>query len=114
MQKKKGKQKSQNEGVSDARATSPNSEGTAATDPFDFSSLQVSITEAQERLRSTLRQVAPGRQLQQENVEAVHVKMKGSTESVRLSDIAQVVPKGGRTIAILVGQQEVSNQQLLS
>jgi ribosome recycling factor len=33
---------------------------------------------------------------------------KGSKETARVGDLAQVIPKGGRMLQVLVGEQEVS------
>lgn len=33
--------------------------------------------------------------------------VKGQKETVRLSEVAQVVPKGGRSVTVLVGDEEV-------
>ena len=77
-------------------------------DPFDFSDLKTGIDEALANLRSTLSKLRPGGRFDPEIINALRVHLeKGSKETVRLSDVAQTVPKGGRSIVVLVGEAEV-------
>jgi hypothetical protein len=79
-----------------------------ANDPYDFSELEGSIQKALDRLRNTLAKLRGGGRFNPEVLEALRVTLgKGSKETVKLGDLAQVVPRGGRTIAVMVGDASV-------
>jgi len=40
-------------------------------------------------------------------IENLRVHLKGGKESVRLGDLAQVIPKGGRMLTIMVGEEDL-------
>ena len=83
---------------------------TQSLEPFDLSDLKAGIIEALGNLRSTLSKLRPGGRFDPEILNALRVYLeKGSKETVRLSDVAQTVPKGGRSIMVLVGEVEVCN-----
>ncbi|KAJ9635089.1 ribosome-recycling factor [Coniosporium tulheliwenetii] len=90
--------------------SSPPVEGAAAPTPtdeaFDFSTLEANILKAIEKLTHDLSQLRAGGRFNPEKLESLRVTLvKGSKETVRLSDIAQVVPRG-RTISIIAGEAE--------
>ena len=85
-------------------ATNPATE----LDPFDFSELEAGIQRALERLKDELSKLRAGGRFNPDIVEALRVSLtKGSKETVRLGDLAQVVPRGGRTVVVLVGEKDV-------
>lgn len=106
LSKKKGKDKSSN------AATESASAGGAAggEDPFDFSQLSNGIQDAVSRLKEDMSKLRVGGRLNPELIENVRVSLKSDSkhrETVKLSELAQVIPKGGRTITILIGEEDV-------
>ena len=91
----------------DERKQSPTSSPSASNDdPYDFSTLEADIAAAIERLKTELSKLRPGGRFNPEILEVLRVQPeKSSTQTVRLSDLAQVIPKG-RTVQILVGERE--------
>lgn len=82
----------------------------AVVDPFDFTELEAGIQRALDRLKEDLSKLRAGGRFNPDFLEALRVHLvKGSKESVRLGDLAQAVPRGGRTIVVLVGEAEVSS-----
>ncbi|SLM40144.1 Ribosome recycling factor domain [Lasallia pustulata] len=77
-------------------------------DPFDFSDLEEGIQKALERLKDGLGRLRAGGRFNPEVLEMLRVMLrKGeAAETVRLGDLAQVLPKGGRTVVVLVGEEE--------
>lgn len=67
--------------------------------------LEADIGKAIERLKNDLSKLRAGGRFNPEVLEALRVKV--GKESVRLGDVAQVVPKG-RQVQVLVGEEEVS------
>lgn len=85
-------------------------EAAGTTDPYDFADLEAHIAPALERLKSELSKLRGGGRFNPEVVENLRVQPeKGSNQSVRLSDLAQVVPKG-RQVQIIVGEKDVCLQ----
>jgi ribosome recycling factor len=83
-------------------------------DPFDFSTLQSGIDNALERLKKELSMLRTGGRFNPEVVENIRVHViKGSKDTERLGDLAQVLPKGGRSLMLLVGDKEVSEIEQL-
>lgn len=99
---------------------------TSPANPFDFTDLQTSIADALSRLRSDLAKLQRGVRIQPEAIERLPVQLKyaGSaeggkakggrgggketeTETVRVEDLATVVPKGGRMMVVMVGEESV-------
>ncbi|KAK5135349.1 hypothetical protein LTR08_005291 [Meristemomyces frigidus] len=83
-------------------------DSTAATndDPSDFSALEADIASAIERLKNDLSKLRAGGRFNPEALENLRVQPeKSSTQTVKLSDVAQVIPKG-RTVQILVGEKD--------
>jgi ribosome recycling factor len=78
-------------------------------DPFDFSTLDEGIQRALEKLKSDLSKLRTGGRFNPEVLENLRVHLnKDSKHSERLGDLAQVLPKGGRSLVILVGEKDVS------
>ncbi|MCJ1435884.1 hypothetical protein MMC27_005260 [Xylographa pallens] len=79
----------------------------ADNDPYDFSALDAGIARALERLADELAKLKPGGRFNPDALEALRVSLvKGSRETVKLADVAQVVPRGGRTVVVLVGEAD--------
>ena len=80
----------------------------AEGDPFDFSHLQSKIQQALAQLKDDLSKLKSGGRFNPDLLEGLRVHLvKASKEALKLGDLAQVVPRGGRTIAVLVGETEV-------
>lgn len=78
-------------------------------DPSDLSQLQNDIAASITRLKDDLSKLRAGGRLNAEVIEEFRVHLsKGSKDSVKLGELAQVVPKGGRMVTILVAEEDVS------
>ena len=81
---------------------------TGGDDPFDFSTLEADIAAITERLKNDLSKLRAGGRFNPEVLEGLRVQPdKSSKETVKLNDVAQVIPKG-RSVQILVGEKDVS------
>ncbi|KAF1991834.1 ribosome recycling factor [Aulographum hederae CBS 113979] len=80
---------------------------TAVDEIFDFSPLESKILEAIEKLTHNLSRLRAGGRFNPETLEALRVSVgKGNTkETFRISDLAQVIPRG-RNISVIVGDEE--------
>lgn len=89
---------------------------TAATeDPFDLSTLNSGISTAISRLKDDLSKLRAGGRFNTATLEVLKVQLsKDIQDSVKLGDLAQVVPKGGRMVTILVAEEEVSEARGIS
>jgi len=81
-------------------------------DPFDFSELETGITKAHDKLKDDLSKLRAGGRFNPELVENLRVSLvnkdnESGKQSVRLGDVAQVVPRG-RVLGIMVGEKDVS------
>jgi ribosome recycling factor len=106
--KKGGKSKG---GAKSEETSSKSSSSSAADaeDPYDFSTLEVGIEKTVEKLKGDLSKLRTGGRFNPESLENVRVSLsKESKETIKLGDLAQVIPKGGRNIILLVGDKEVS------
>lgn len=76
--------------------------------PYDLSRVESGIANAVSRLKDNLSKLRAGGRFNTDIVEnlPVHLK-KGSKESVKLGELAQVVPKSGRMTTVLVSEEEV-------
>jgi hypothetical protein len=82
---------------------------TATDEAYDVSGLEAQILKAIEKLTHDLSQLRGGGKLNPEVVESLKVQLGTAgqgKETVRLGDIAQVVPRG-RTINVVCGEEEV-------
>ncbi|KAF2020658.1 ribosome recycling factor [Aaosphaeria arxii CBS 175.79] len=80
---------------------------TAVDEAYDMSGLESQILKAIERLTHELSQLRSGGRLNPSVVESLKVQLgtaKEGKETVRLGDIAQVVPKG-RLLNVMLGEQ---------
>jgi ribosome recycling factor len=75
---------------------------------LDLSVLHDGVADALKRLKDDLSKLRAGGRLNPDVIENLRVHLKGDKESVRLGDLAQVIPKGGRTLTIMVGEEDVS------
>jgi ribosome recycling factor len=83
-------------------------ESNIVDDPYDFSTLEAGIGKALEKLTGDLSKLRTGGRFNPELLEAVRVHLsKDSKTSVRLGELAQVLPKGGRSVVVLVGEAAV-------
>jgi hypothetical protein len=91
------------------RLTGANTESSILSeDPYDLSSLEKGIVAAVARLKDELSKLRMGGRFNTESLEDLRVSLsKGSKETIRLGELAQVVPKGGRMITILASEEEV-------
>jgi len=89
-----------------------------AADPFDLSALSTAIASAHARLRDDLSKLRAGGRFNTDVVDALRVRLGGkagvekdgqtAATTVRLGDLAQVVPRG-RVLEVVVGEREVSS-----
>lgn len=78
-------------------------------DPFDLSQLESGISTAVSRLKDDLSKLRAGGRFNTTSLETLKVSLsKNSNDNVRLGDLAQIVPKGGRMVSILLAEEEVS------
>ncbi|KKK23781.1 hypothetical protein AOCH_000285 [Aspergillus ochraceoroseus] len=103
----KGKKKDstkQASGLSSEPKTSHASPG--SQDPLDLTQLEHGIATAVSRLKEELSKLRVGGRLNHESIESLRVQLsKGSKETVKLGELAQVVPKGGRMVTVLVSEE---------
>lgn len=97
-------------------SSSSSAKDTAATsdDPSDFSALEADIASAVERLKDDLSKLRAGGRFNPEVLENLRVQpdksAAGGNATVKLSDVAQVIPKGP-VVHILVGEKDVRVHQ---
>ena len=78
-------------------------------DPYNLSDLESRLTQILSRLQTNLADLRPGGRLNPKAIEDLRVQLaKGIKDTEKLGDLAQVVPKGGRSIAIYIGEEAVS------
>lgn len=111
LSKKKDKSKPSAPEPTSNTNTSTKSKPTSE-DPEDLSSVETGIANAVNRLRDELSKLRAGGRVNTEVIEGLKVNLKtgsgNGNESVRLGELAQVVPRGGRMSAVLVSEEEVS------
>ncbi|RDL33109.1 Uncharacterized protein BP5553_08548 [Venustampulla echinocandica] len=79
----------------------------AADDPFDFTALEAGIDKALDKLKNDLKKLRTGGRFNPEVLENLRVPLqKDSKKLERLGDLAQVLPKGGRSLMVLVGEKD--------
>jgi hypothetical protein len=113
-----------------AEAPESTEKGDAATDPYDFTVLNADIDKVRKRLTEDLSKLKPGGKFDTSLIEQIRVpigkkepaqatapsksrqnakgKASKDAEVVPVSELAQVVPKGGRTVLLIVGEEDVS------
>ncbi|KAL5375058.1 hypothetical protein DPSP01_011473 [Paraphaeosphaeria sporulosa] len=110
VQKKAGKTNKAN-ARTDSTPVSKAGTSTATDEAYDLSILESEILRAMEQLTHKLSQLRSGGRLNPEVVESLKVQLGSAgkdgdgKETVRLGDIAQVVPRG-RTLNVLCGEAE--------
>ena len=103
LHKKKDKAKK----VSDPEPETAN----AAEDPFDLSQLHNGISAAINRLKDDLSKLRAGGRFNTTVLEGLRVQLsKDSKDLIKLGDLAQVIPKGGRMVTLLAAEENVSSQ----
>ncbi|KAA8642182.1 hypothetical protein EYZ11_007396 [Aspergillus tanneri] len=77
--------------------------GVVSEDPSDLSLLQQGIATAVSQFKDDLSKLRMGGRISTDVIEGLRVQLpKGSKQRVKLADLAQVVPKGGRMVTVLV------------
>jgi ribosome recycling factor len=94
-----------------ASASEPEESSSAPSeDPFDLSQLHNGISTAVARLKDDLSKLRAGGRFNTAVLESLRVQLsKDSKDSVKLGDLAQVVPKGGRMVTLLAAEEDVSS-----
>ncbi|KAL3470469.1 Hsp70 protein-domain-containing protein [Aspergillus californicus] len=101
--KKKDNAKQDSNAVSEGKNSPRN---TAPADPLDLMQLETGIAFAVSRLKDDLSKLRVGGRLNPETIEGLRVQLsKGAKETTRLGELAQVVPKGGRMVTVLVAEE---------
>jgi ribosome recycling factor len=92
----------------DADPTGKSVSSNLKDDQLDFSQLQCEIADAVLKLKNEMSKLRTGGRFNAEAIESLRLSLaKGNKNNVRVGDLAQVVPKGGRTLMILVGEEDV-------
>lgn len=79
----------------------------------DFTQLNEEIANAHGLMKDTLGKLRSGGKFNHELLEAMRVPLgKDTKHAVKLGDIAQVVPRSGRQVVVMVGEQDVCNRML--
>ncbi|KAI9894671.1 MAG: hypothetical protein M1814_002027 [Vezdaea aestivalis] len=75
-------------------------------DPFNFAALDEAILKTRTRLQHDLANLRGGGRMDPKVVESILVKLdKAGNQRTKLGDIATVVPKGGRSMMLIAGDQ---------
>ena len=83
--------------------------GGVPDDPSDLSQLQNDVAASITRFKDDLSKLRAGGRLNTEAIEEFRVHLsKGSKDTVKLGELAQVVPKGGRMVTVLAAEEDVS------
>lgn len=107
--KDKAKKGAATEQSDDDKPLKNSSGGAVPDDPSDLSQLQNDIAASVSRFKDDLSKLRAGGRLNTEVIEDFRVHLtKGSKDSVKLGDLAQVVPKGGRMVTVLAAEEDVS------
>ncbi|KAE8147571.1 Hsp70 protein-domain-containing protein [Aspergillus avenaceus] len=81
--------------------------GVVSDDPYDFSQLHDGITLAVARLKDDLSKLRVGGRFNTGSIESLRVQLgKGSKETAKLGELAQVIPKGGRMVSVLASEED--------
>ncbi|KAL4912192.1 ribosome recycling factor-domain-containing protein [Aspergillus aurantiobrunneus] len=92
-----------------ARQTSaevkPSHANAAPDDLLDLAQLEYGIATAVSRLKDELSKLRLGGRLSPETIESLRVQpSRGAKETAKLGELAQVIPKGGRMVTVLVSE----------
>ncbi|KAE8141487.1 ribosome recycling factor [Aspergillus pseudotamarii] len=102
--KKKDKTKNISSSSPDPR---PPKAGLVSDDPYDLAQLHDGIAAAVSRLKDDLSKLRVGGRLNTDAIESLRVQLsKGGKETVKLGELAQVVPKGGRMVTLLASEED--------
>ena len=84
----------------------------AVADPFDLSALEGGAQAAVAALRERLGRLRTSGRFDPALVEELQVRLgKRKGETAKLADVAQVIPRGGRSLTVIVGQEDVRGPQ---
>ncbi|CCU76939.1 CELP0024 Effector like protein [Blumeria hordei DH14] len=98
----KKKSRADRDAAEEARAALP----TAGSDPHDFTTLLSGIAKCQAKLEADLAQHRNGGRFNPDVLGALRVSVsRDGKKTERLSDLAQIVPKSGRSLIIMVGEK---------
>ncbi|KAJ5449386.1 Heat shock protein 70 family [Penicillium cf. griseofulvum] len=101
LYKKKDKAKKSSASEPEESSSAP------SEDPFDLTQLHNGISTAVARLKDDLSKLRAGGRFNTAAIESLRVHLsKDSKESVKLGDLAQVVPKGGRMVTLLAAEED--------
>ncbi|KAL2814735.1 Hsp70 protein-domain-containing protein [Aspergillus granulosus] len=101
--KKKDNLKSGSPSGSEATVSQSNA---SPEDPLDLSQLEDGIAAAISRLKDDLSKLRVGGRLGPETIEGLRVQLsKDTKDTAKLGELAQVVPKGGRMVTVLVTEE---------
>ncbi|RAL07477.1 ribosome-recycling factor [Aspergillus homomorphus CBS 101889] len=76
-------------------------------DPYDLSQLHNGIAAALSNLKDDLSKLRGGGRFDTNSIESLRVKLsRASKETLRLGDLAQVIPKGGRMVTVLAAEED--------
>ncbi|KAJ9272267.1 hypothetical protein DTO212C5_1452 [Paecilomyces variotii] len=100
--------KKKDKGKNGGEPTEASSKSDAANvDPSDLSQLHDGIRDAVSRLKNDVSKLRSGGRFNPEALENLRVHIvKGAKETIKLGQLAQVVPKGGRIVTVLVGEED--------
>ncbi|KAK5124102.1 hypothetical protein LTR85_001805 [Meristemomyces frigidus] len=100
--------RSEKQQSSSPSSTKDHTSSSTSDDPSDFSALEADIASAVERLKNDLSKLRAGGRFNPEVLENLRVQPDRSAAgnaTVKLSDVAQVIPKG-RVVQVLVGEKD--------
>ncbi|KAJ6013262.1 hypothetical protein N7540_007853 [Penicillium herquei] len=99
----KKKEKAKKITASEPEASTP----VGTEDPFDLSQLNTGVSAAVSKLKDDLSKLRAGGRFNTASIEGLKVQLgKEIQDSFKLRDLAQVVPKGGRMVTVLVSDEE--------
>ncbi|KAL4977853.1 ribosome recycling factor-domain-containing protein [Aspergillus desertorum] len=86
--------------------TGVKAQANATEDPLELTQLELGIATAVSRLKDELSKLRMRGRLSPETIESFRVQLsKGAKETAKLGELAQVIPKGGRMVAVLVSEE---------
>ena len=107
--KDKAKKGASSEQSDDDQPSKSSGGGGVPDDPSDLSQLQNDVAASITRFKDDLSKLRAGGRLNTEAIEEFRVHLsKGSKDTVKLGELAQVVPKGGRMVTVLAAEEDVS------